>query len=99
MRQNGSLFGEEKRTLLIEVVAFLREWLPEEAKRTYRAMIEEDPENWSRHPHFQGGVIVNHALRWNGIDEEALGIPDLDSVWPELLRLALSPHPGPAPGE
>ena len=69
---------------------FLQGWLTDEAKRVYREMIEEDPENWSRHPHFHGGVIVEHALRGNGIDERALGVADLDPLWPDLLRDAVS---------
>ncbi|MGH7470119.1 MAG: hypothetical protein ACRENP_19410 [Longimicrobiales bacterium] len=72
-----------------EVVAFLRDWLPEEAKQAYRVLIREDPENWWRHPHFAGGIIVEHALRANGIDERALGIPDLNAVWPDLLEAAV----------
>lgn len=68
-----------------EVITFLRRWLPEEAKRAYRQMIDEDPMNWARHPHFAGGVIVNGALRGNGIDERTLGVSNLDHLWPELL--------------
>jgi hypothetical protein len=76
-----------------EVVAFLREWLPDEARRAYREMMEEHPEGWMRDPHFGGGVIVRHALRGNGLDERALGIPDLDAVWPDLLRRAVLGDP------
>lgn len=71
------------------VVAFLRDWLPPHARRTYREMILHDPDRWHRHPHFADGVIVRHALRGNGIDEAALGVPDLESVWPDLLRDAV----------
>lgn len=92
-RHEGTLRPEEARRRRDAVVAFLREWLPEEAKRTYREMIERDPENWSRHPHFRSGIIVRHALRGNGIDERALGVPDLDAVWPDLLLRALHPDP------
>jgi hypothetical protein len=77
-----------------EAIAFLREWLPDEAKRVYREMIREDPMNWPRHPHFSDGVIVKHALRGNGIDECALGVPDLNAIWPELLRAAIELESG-----
>lgn len=76
------------------MVAFLRAWLPDEAARAYREMMEEDPENWARDPHFAGGLIVRHALRDNGLDERALGVPDLDAVWPDLLRRAVLGDPG-----
>lgn len=76
-----------------EVVAFLREWLPDRAKAVYRTMIAEDPESWRAHPHFAGGIIVEQALRGNGITEEALGVSCLERVWPELLELALKPEP------
>jgi hypothetical protein len=76
-----------------EAVAFLREWLPEEARRAYREMMMDDPEGWPRHPHFAGGVIVRHALRGNGLDERALGVPDLDAAWPDLLRRAVLDDP------
>ena len=72
-----------------EVVGFLRDWLPAEARRAYRALIDEDPAGWTRHPHFAGGVIVTHALRGNGLDERTLGIPDLDAAWPDLLHRAV----------
>ena len=98
-RHGGSLPGgrEARRAalspippdLLDAVVGYLREWLPEPAKEVYRRMIEEDPDHWPRHPHFAGGVIVEHALRGNGITEKVLGVPDLEAVWPGLLELAL----------
>lgn len=72
-----------------EVVAFLRAWLPDEARRAYRDMIARDPDGWPRDPHFAGGVIVRHALRGNGLDERATGIGDLEAAWPELLRRAV----------
>jgi hypothetical protein len=72
-----------------EIVAFLRDWLPEPARRFYRAMILRDPANWHTDPHFAGGVIVDAVLRGNGIDEKALGIRDLDAVWPDLLARAV----------
>jgi hypothetical protein len=75
--------------LLASIVAFLRDWFPEEAKRTYRAMIAEDPDHWHRHPHFAGGIIPEHALRGNGITEKVLGVKSLDDVWPALLARAL----------
>lgn len=83
------MVGTLRDAIRREAVEFLRRWLPEEAKRVYREMIREDPENWCRHPHFSGGIIVKHALRGNGIDERALGIPDLDAVWPDLLQAAV----------
>jgi hypothetical protein len=52
-------------------------------------MIAADPEGWWRDPHFAGGIIPRHALRGNGLDERALGVADLDRIWPELLRLAV----------
>jgi hypothetical protein len=72
-----------------EVVAFLREWLPREAQDMYRQMIQENPDGWSRDPHFAGGLVSEHFLRGNGIDERVLGILDLDRVWPDLLRRAV----------
>jgi hypothetical protein len=74
-----------------EVVAFLKQWLPEDAKQVYRSMIAENPDTWWQHPHFATGIIVSHALRGNGIDERALGVADLDSLWPDLLRCAVEP--------
>lgn len=73
----------------LEAVAFLARWLPTDAKQVYRELIRADPDNWSRHPHFAGGIIVRHALRGNGIDERMLGVSDLNTVWPALLRFAL----------
>lgn len=90
----GRLVGTLRDAIRREAVEFLRWWLPEEAKRVYRAMIRDDPENWCRDPHFSGGIIVKHALRGNGIDERALGITDLDAVWPDLLRAAVEPPAG-----
>ena len=68
---------------------FLRNELPPEARRVYRELIRADPENWSRDPHFAGGIIVDHMLRGNGLDEVALGVSDLGPIWPELLRMAV----------
>lgn len=77
------------------VAEFLRDWLPPDALRVYRQMMIADPLHWSEDPHFDGGIIIKHALRGNGIDEALLGIDDLDAVWPELLRLAvLGAEPG-----
>ena len=75
-----------------EVVSFLRNWLPAEAVVVYRAMILEDPVNWYRHPHFAGGIILEHGLRGNGIDERTLGVANLDQIWPELLKAAVEPQ-------
>ena len=79
--------------LLGAVVAFLREWLPPQARSTYRQMIAEDPEHWFRQPHFTGGIIPEHALRGNGITEKVLGVPDLEAVWPAILEMALQEDP------
>jgi hypothetical protein len=76
-----------------EIVAFLRQWLPHTAIETYRSMIESDPEGWNRHSHFADDIVVKHLFRGNGITEEALGIDDLHSVWPELLREAVEESP------
>jgi hypothetical protein len=70
-------------------VAFIRQWLPERAQAVYRALIAEEPESWRAHPHFAGGLIVEHVLRGNGLTEEALGVADLNEVWHDLLELAL----------
>lgn len=82
----GSPRGRQVRR---EAVAALRAWLPEEARRVYREMMRADPDGWTRHPHFAGGLVVRHALRGNGLDERALGIADLTPVWPDLLRRAV----------
>jgi hypothetical protein len=71
------------------VVAFLRDWLPADARRKYRSMIADNPDNWAADPHFANGVIVKHALRGNGIDEKVLGVRSLEAVWPDLLRRAV----------
>lgn len=71
---------------LAAVVSFLREWLPDSAIGTYRAMIEHDPQHWHRHPHFGEGIVVKRFLRGNGITEQVLGVDDLNEVWPEVLR-------------
>lgn len=81
-----------------EAVAFLRAWLPTAARDAYRAMMRADPQGWHRDPHFAGGIIAEHALRGNGIDERALGVDDLDAVWPELLRLAVAANGDGPPG-
>jgi hypothetical protein len=73
-----------------EVVAFLRGWLPESAKQTYRELIAEDPQNWSTHPHFREGVIARHVLRGNGFTEKVLGVASLDPYWPDLLARAVA---------
>ncbi len=71
-----------------ELVAFLRRWLPGDARAAYRAMIEADPLHWPEHPHFAGGIIVN-ILRGNGFTEKVVGVESLDAVWAELLREAV----------
>jgi hypothetical protein len=81
-------------TVRHEVVAFLRQWLPDEAKEVYRQMIRDDPVNWWRDPHFASGIIEKHALRGNGITERVLGVSDLGAIWPDLLLAALDlPEP------
>jgi hypothetical protein len=72
-----------------QLVAFLRDWLPDEAKHVYRELIKENPKGWWRDAHFAGDIILKHALRGNGIDERALGIKDLTPVWPALLARAV----------
>lgn len=86
MPTRSSQLSPEDRDAVVE---FLREWLPTQAKEVYREMIRLDPDNWSRDAHFAEGVIVDSALRGNGFDEASLGVADLDSLWPELLRLAV----------
>ena len=71
------------------VVTFLRDWLPDEAKHVYRRMMAQDEAGWMNDPHFRGGFIVQHALRGNGLDERALGVRDLEPLWPDLLRRAV----------
>lgn len=80
-------------SLLAAVVAFLRDWLPREALASYQRLMEEDPDNWHRHPHFAGGIIAEFALRGNGITEKVLGVKDLDEVWPALLERAVRGEP------
>ena len=82
-----------------EVVEFLRAWLPEAAKRTYRRMMARDPANWKRDPHFHRGVIVRHALRGNGFTEKLLGVRSLEPYWADLLARAVrDDEPPPADG-
>lgn len=71
------------------LVAFLRDWLPEEAKRVYRDMIRSAPSSWWQDPHFDGGIILEYALRGNGFNEKALGVKDLEPFWPDLLARAV----------
>jgi hypothetical protein len=72
-----------------EVVAFLRDWIPAGAAATYRQMIRSDPDGWYRSSHFASGFVVEHLLRGNGITEAALGVRDLEPLWPGLLRDAV----------
>lgn len=72
-----------------ELIAFLRDWLPEEAKRVYREMIRSSPNAWWYDPHFEGGVILEYALRGNGFTEKALGVKNLQPLWPDLLTHAV----------
>ena len=77
-----------------QIVAFLRDWLPDEARLAYQQMIREDPTGWWHDPHFADGVILRFALRGNGITERALGVADLAPLWPELLARAVAePEP------
>jgi len=71
------------------LIAFLRDWLPDEAKSAYREMMRQNPDDWWRDAHFAGGIIVEYALRGNGFDEKSLGVADLDALWPELLAEAV----------
>ena len=79
----------EARERWREAVEFLRRWLPSEAVVVYRKLIRENPNGWHLDPHFAGGIIVEHALRGNGIDERSLGVADLNAVWPALLEEAV----------
>ena len=72
-----------------ELIAFLRDWLPEAAKRTYRDMMLAFPNSWWLHPHFAGGIILQTALRGNGFTEKTLGVKSLEPLWPDLLELAV----------
>jgi hypothetical protein len=72
-----------------EVADFLRRWLPPAALDTYARLMASDPANWSRHPHFRGGLVVRCALRGNGYTERLLGVASLDEVWPDLLERAV----------
>jgi hypothetical protein len=72
-----------------ELVGFLREWLPENAKRVYRDMILSSPNAWWYDPHFDGGIILEYALRGNGFTEKSLGVKSLEPLWPELLARAV----------
>ena len=67
------------------LIAFLRDWLPEEAKEVYREMIRAAPHSWWHDPHFKGGIILEYALRGNGFNEQALGVKNLEPLWPDLL--------------
>ena len=73
-----------------EVAAFLRRWLPEGVRAEYRRIMAADPAGWPHHPHFAGGLIVRHALRGNGVDEHALGVPSLEPLWREALARAVA---------
>lgn len=89
----GDDFGarsQDNRKRWREAVEFLRRWLPPEAILVYREMIRENPKSWHLDPHFSGGVIADHALRGNGINERNLGVDDLDAVWPALLAEAVA---------
>lgn len=97
MKKRATRVEDMDPAVRAEVVAFLRAWLPDRAKAVYRALIAEDPESWRAHPHFSGGLIVDHVLRGNGLTEAALGVEDLHQVWPDLLRLALEEETGGKP--
>ncbi len=75
-----------------QLIAFLRDWLPEDAKQIYRDMIQCAPDSWWEDPHFQGGIIIDYALRGNGFDEKALGVINLEPLWPSLLARAVDAH-------
>ena len=72
-----------------ELIAFLRDWLPEDAKRAYRDLIRSSPNAWWYDPHFEGGIILEYALRGNGFTEKSLGVKSLVPLWPELLIRAV----------
>jgi hypothetical protein len=73
-----------------EVVAYIRDWLPDSVRKSYQEMIAEDPDGWHRGTHFSGGIVVTHILEGNGITADALGVESLDPLWPELLAEALA---------
>jgi len=73
-----------------EMAVYLRHWLPPAAREAYARLMAQDPDGWSRHPHFRGGLIVRCALRGNGYTERLLGVTSLDEVWPELLERAVN---------
>ena len=72
-----------------ELIAFLRDWLPENAKRGYRDIMLAFPHSWWLHPHFASDIILHSALRGNGFTEKTLGVKSLEPLWPELLELAV----------
>lgn len=72
-----------------EVINFLREWLPTEVIDSYRELIESQPDDWQDDPHFQGGIAVKHLFEGNGITARSLGVPSLESIWPDILRKAV----------
>lgn len=82
--------GELDPKVRDEVVTFLRRWLPEDAKQIYREMIAEDPQHWSKHPHFHSGFVCTHLLRGNGFTERVLGVTSLDPYWPDILAHAVT---------
>lgn len=73
-----------------ELAAFLRRWLPDGVRAEYRRIMAADPAGWPLHPHFAGGLVVRHALRGNGVDEHALGVPSLEPLWKEALARAVA---------
>lgn len=86
-RATREFLTESQRAHLI---AFLRDWLPNEAQHVYREMIRAAPHSWWHDPHFAGGIILEYALRGNGYDEKALGVKSLEPLWPDILRQAVA---------
>ena len=82
-------FEDLSPAMQTSLVEFVRDWLPEPVAAVYREMILADPEGWSRDPHFAGGVILDGALRGNGITEKTVGVTSLELIWPEVLRRAV----------
>ena len=74
----------------VRLIAFLRDWMPDEAKQVYREMIRAAPHSWWQDPHFAGGIILEYALRGNGFNEKALGVRSLEPLWPDLLVQAVA---------
>ena len=92
MRKNHATREFLTETQLARLIAFLRDWLPDEARQVYREMIRANPHSWWHDAHFEGGIILEYALRGNGFTEKALGVQSLEPLWPDLLASAVHEH-------